>query len=242
MVYKEENGSLTFNVSQGLANFSQRNNQYIDEISNKNIAMSMCNITSYCMAYSYVGGIFPNSSKKYTQEEDKALEFIRNDKDTLDYYKSILPAFYNSWRKNEVGNYPPEQIHTVLNYGFNRYVGWKAASFNEKTDINNIIKEIVINGRPMVLSGKFGNLNHIVCLVGIVAKKEILDHLNDNNLLKQVTSFIIDDPYGDFHTGYSVTKGNDIQMSVDEFLHIFKPIDDRDIKMCHYFYKPHAVI
>ena len=242
MIYKEEKDALIFNASSNLANYSQRNNEYIDEITNKNIALSMCNITSYCMAYSYIGGKFPNKSKKYTQEEDKALEFIRRDKETLKYYERILPVYYNSWKYNEKDNYPPEQIHAVLSFGFNRYVEYNASSFNEKADVDNIIKEIINNNHPVVMSGKFGKFNHIVCLVGIVAKKEILNHLGERSLLKYIDSFIIDDPYGDYHDAYKTTKGNDIIMSKEDFITIFKPVDDKDIKMCHYFFKAPPVI
>ncbi len=237
MFSKELEDSFVFNVSSNLPNFSQRNNEYIDEITNKNIAHSMCNVTSYCMAYSYCGGKFPNNSKKYTQEEDKFLEYIRNNKDVNEYYKKLLPVFYKSWKNNEKDNYPPEQIHDVLSYAFNKYVEYNASSFCEKTDIDSMIKEIINNGRPMVLSGKFGKLNHIVCLVGIKTDKKIAEHLNERNLIKYVKNFIIDDPYGDYHTEYKIQKGNDIEVSVEDFIKIFKPVENTDFKMCHYFYK-----
>lgn len=242
MIYKEEKDTLIFNVSSNFANYSQRNNEYIDEITNKNIAHSMCNITSYCMAYSFIGGKFPNKSKKYSQEEDKALEFIRRNKETLKYYETILPLYYKAWKNNEKDNYPPEQIHAVLSFGFNKYVEYKASSFNEKTNIDDIIKEIINNNQPMVMSGKFGKFNHIVCLVGLVAKKEILSHLGERSLLKYIDSFIIDDPYGDYHENYKIIKGNDIIMSKEDFVKIFKPVEDKDIKMCHYFFKASSVV
>lgn len=244
MVFKKiDENFIEFNVSSGLPNFSQRNNEYLDEITNKKIAHSMCNVTSYCMSYSYCGGKFPtNTSKKYTQEEDVFLEFLRNSKDVNDYYKKLYPVYYNSWKKNEKDNYPPEQIHDVLNYAFNLWVGWKASTFVLKTEINSMIKEIVEKNLSMVVSGKFGKLNHIVCLVGLIADKEIINHLTDKDVMKFVKDFIIDDPYGNYHDEYKTIRGNDVIMSKEDFIKIFKPVDNIEHKMCHYFYAPPPVV
>lgn len=242
MIYKNlENGDLEFNVSSNLPNYSQRNNEYIDEITNKKIACNMCNVTSYCMAYSYTGGAFPPiGSSKYSQEEDRFLEFLRNSKDVLNYYKNLNLAYYNSWKNNEKDCYPPEQIHDVLNYAFNLWVGWKSATFIPNASIDSMIKEIITNNKPMVVSGKFGKLNHIVVLTGVVVDKEAINNINSVNLLKFVKSFIIDDPYGDFRTEYSSYKGNDVRMTSEQFLSIFKPVDNRLNKMCHFFHSPLA--
>lgn len=243
MIYKEiGNNLISFNVSSGLPNFSQRNNEYLDEITNKKIAHSMCNVTSYCMAYSYTGAAFPKTSKKYTQEEDQFIEFLRNSKEVNDYYKNLQPSYYKAWKNNEKDNYPPEQIHDVLNYAFNLWVGWRAASLHLKAEVNSMIKFIMEDNRPMVLSGKFGRLNHIVCLVGLVADKEILEHLGEKNLIKYVKKFIIDDPYGDFRDGYKTTRGNDVEMTSEDFVHIFKPVDDINFKICHFFHAPVAAV
>lgn len=243
MIYKDlPDGTISFNVSSGLDNYSQRNNEYLDEITNKKIANSMCNVTSYCMGYSYTGGVFPNTSKKYKQEEDKFLEFLRNSKEVNEYYKKTQPALFKAWKANEKDNYPPEQIHDVLNFSFNLWVGWRAASFVLKADIDSIIREIIENNRPMVMSGKFGKINHIVCLIGLVADKKILDHLNEKNLIKYVNKFIIDDPYGDFRDEYKTFKGNDVEMTKEEFIHIFKLVDDPSYKMCHFFHAPAAIV
>ena len=239
MNYKEIDGKLYFNVSDNLINFSQRNNEYVDEITNKKIANSMCNVTSYCMAATYNGFKLPKSSIKYLQEEDAFLEFIRTNRDVLNYYKNSIPEYCKVWRNNEKDNYPPEQIHTVLCYAFNKWIKSDVAKFNQSTKIDDIILSIM-DGLAVVLSGKFGKLNHIVTLVGFTASKDILN--KKENLIDYIEEFIIDDPYGDFRGDYKTIKGNDIKMTKDDFISIFKPINDRNIKMAHLFKKPVATV
>ena len=81
-------------------------------------------------------------------------------------------------------------------------------------------------GGGVVLSGEFRlkkrNLHHIVSLAGFVT---------DGN--EDVTQFIIDDPYGDFRTDYHDQHGNNILITRDEFVVIFKPTGVETVKWAH---------
>jgi len=73
------------------------------------------------------------------------------------------------------------------------------------------------------LSGEFrlknGDLHHIVSLAGFIT---------DEN--EDITHFIIDDPYGNFRTDYQDQHGNNIKITRDEFMVVFKPGGNKTVK------------
>ena len=104
MVYKiGADGTVTFNVSDGLANFSQRNNQYIDQVTKKTTAFVACNVTSMAMGLAYSGYSFPTKYPGLEQPEDQLIKFCQEDPKALDYYKATQPAMYAAWFRVKPG-------------------------------------------------------------------------------------------------------------------------------------------
>jgi uncharacterized protein YvpB len=82
---------MIINVSDGKANYSQRNN--------KIKPLESCNVTSMCMALDYLGYSFPKG--EYEQPEDNLRAFIEaNGKNPENHYQ--LSEFTNKWMGREV--------------------------------------------------------------------------------------------------------------------------------------------
>lgn len=246
---KFNGNKLVINVSDNKENYSQRNNQYVhlNEKGVKDVyAGSTCNVTSICMALDYNGWVFPDLGK-WKQPEDSLAEYISTSVEIDARYKKMMPGLYKDYKNMKMTNgkvdyYTPNEIHDLLAYGTNLWLGCSSAiKFNEKADIWDIIKELV-NGRACVISGKFAGLNHIVTLVGCTwnfksvpgasLTKTISTLISDKIM---PTGFIIDDPYGDFHKQYKPGfSGNDIELTLEEFYSLVKPLGNTQVKMCHF--------
>ena len=249
MIYtKDSVGNIVFNVSNNLPNFSQRNNEYIDKVTKKPTALVACNVTSIAMGLSYSGYNIPLKYAELKQPEDNLIKFADEDPAVSSYYKEKMPGMYNDWVARKPDCYPPNELHDILSYSTNLYMGCKATYFSTNVPVRNIISDICFSNLPVVMSGKFSGFGHIVCLVGFVAKPEFLTKLGTTSTITDdfrdlITGWIIDDPYGDFRNGYKpVLSGNNIPMTNDQFYSMLKPLNDRYIKWAHRFNPPAAVV
>ena len=251
------NKQLIINVSDNKENYSQRNNKYIhfNKSGLKDIySGSVCNTTSICQALDYNGWKFPDLGK-WNQPEDALSEFIATSEDVDLRYKTKMPALYKEYKEEKMTNgkvdyYTPNEIHDLLAFGTNKWLGvTNAVTFKESSDIWDIIKEL-INGRACVISGKFVGLNHIVTLVGCAWNFKEIPKISLNKLISTIikerrmpSQFIIDDPYGDFHKNYKAGfSGNDIRLTIDEFYSMIKPLGNTQIKMCHFIQNGAAIV
>lgn len=248
MVYKfNKDGNVVFNVSDGLANYSQRNNQYLDVVTKKPTAMVACNVTSMGMGLVYSGYNVPLRYPKLPQIEDNLIKFCQEDPRVAAYYREKMPGMYNDWIARKRGCYPPNEVHAILSWAINLYMGCSATRFSTNVPVRDIISSIALDCLPVVGSGVFATFGHVVCIVGFTAKPEFLKKLGESKVITDdfrdlVLGWTIDDPYGNFHNGYKpVLPGNDIAMSNDEFYGMFKPLNDRYVKWAHMFNKPAAV-
>ena len=209
------------NVSNGLENFSQRNNEVKP--------LESCNTTSYTMATSYIDKlweIFKNSkiykkySIKYKQEEDclqkYALDIGLNPTVHADLCKAYN-NFMNGGTEKELGS------------EYKTY-----AIFRDNVPIISILNEIEC-GRPVVLSGTFPGfptakktpLGHIVTLVG--------DAWNPSSDINNHPDYlIIDDPYGNTVNDWK-GSGNDVFITWAQFIEWFKPVGGETVKWAHMF-------
>ena len=109
--------------------------------------------------------------------------------------------------------------------GVNTLLKKQVDRFSTGVSIETIIAHL-IKGGGVVFSGEFRlknrNLHYIVSLAGFVT---------DEN--EDVTHLIIDDPYEDYRTNYQNQWGNNIGITRDEFMVIFKPGGDETVKWAH---------
>lgn len=239
----------TFRCDLGKENYSQLNNK----INPKNT----CNSTSMVMALDYMGYKFPDDIfPEFEQPEDKLTMLCYTDDEVLEFYKKISPPMFYQWveetkriaEKNPdlqlkdyrfIDSYPPNEVHAVLSFATNKFVGKPdATTFKEDASVQDIIKELT-EGKPVIVSVKFGNLNHILTLTGVELETE-----NDGESWSPV-KFYADDTFGRFNT---VTKtydtsvsGNDVIYSVEELLPCLKQLNTSS-KYAHFFTFPVAVV
>lgn len=193
-------GKNEVNNGAGKPYYTQRNN--------KERPNSACNVTSMITALSAAGWPVNTFAREGEQPEDALMRFIYTDAATLKRWEQIDP-------KKEV---PPNQWHVVLAYGAGRFLktlGFDAAAvtFRDAVSVEEITG-IIESGGAAVISGVFQQggkpLNHIVAIVGYGEDKDGF-------------YFIIDDPWGDYHSDYKNQKGKSIKMPLKDFLRIGKP-------------------
>lgn len=254
-----KDGLIVFNVSDNKANYSQRNNQYkwfnsaYDNqlVFGKVTAATMCNVTSLCMALDYAGYKVPTEGDdKYPQPEDRLAKFIMESKDVDRFYKEKMPAMYADYKAGKKGCYTPNEIHAVLAYAVNQWLGTSADTF--RTDISiSEMKDIIINKTlPIVISGCFAGLNHIINLVGFAfaATPEAIKDCNNADYIPfvcgtyPVVNVIYDDPYGKTGEYDKNLSGNDVYVPYDKFISDVKPLGNAAMKWGHVLKTPAAII
>jgi hypothetical protein len=257
MIYTRDGDNIIFNVSSGLMNYSQRNNEYV--LSRKvNIVNStnVCNVTSMCMGASYAGWRFPDKPyPQYKQEEDRLAAFCLSDKRVSAYYKKLYPTWWKEWDEDKKDALPPNQVHEVLAYATNLWFGTNVVKFNEKLTMVDILNEILVNNLPIVVSGSLPRksdskeyINHIIVLVGVIFKEEDFIKRADPAVSveyfssKNPSHLIFDDPWGNFMEGYEKLKsGNDVVCPYNQAFSYLKPVNSY-FKWGHTFTRAPSII
>jgi len=156
------------------------------------------------------------------QPEDYLTDFLRSP-EAYRKMKEMTPWFFD--RETGKATVAPNEVHQMLEWGVNTLLNKQVDIFSTGVSIEMIIDHLK-KGGGVVLSGEFRlknrNLHHIVSLAGFVTDE------NDD-----VTHFIIDDPFGAFRTDYHDQRGNNIRITRDEFVVIFKPAGDDGVKWAH---------
>ena len=189
------------NNSAGKSYYTQRNNKIKPG--------SACNVTSMIIALSAAGWPVEKFAPKGEQPEDELMRFIMTDPVTLGRWKQIDPK----------GEIPPNQWHEILSLGTNRFLkkhGFDSspAAFRLSVSVEEITAAID-SGGAAVMSGVFPQenkkpLNHIAGIVGY----------GDD---EKGFYWIIDDPWGCYHSLYKNHNGNDVRMPLADFNAIAKP-------------------
>lgn len=261
---KMSNKIIEFNVSTGKGNYSQRNNKVLPGVS--------CGPTNMIQALDYAGWKIPDDRyPDLPQLEDKLTRFSREDPEVLAYYEKKYKAMYDAWKKevnekrqsgqpeylvNCIDSYAPNEVHDVLNYATNLFLGYtpediskgyRATNFYENVTMGRVIDEI-IHLRPVVMSVKHGSYGHYVTVVGFTtSEKNVLKDFCGTNYLKNeddIIDYIIDNTYGrfNFETGkYDNVSGDDEHISKEKFESMLKPIGS-ETKVAHFFKSGAATI
>lgn len=251
---ERKNGLVIFEVDKDengneIGNSSQRNNELVwpttAEKPNAQYRTSwknMCNVTSYVMALEYAGWQFPTGT--FRQPEDNLGKFILTDKSVRDYWQKTNKAGYDLFMKSLDGKctkaelenmYFPTELHNILSYGANKWMGQDIAKYSEPVDLKKVLWEnMVDNDLPVVLSTKFGGYGHIVCCTGVAFDEKEFDNLKyvDKGTLTP-KHIIVDDPWGKYNPSTNLydapNGGNDIivpwnrvELSVRNRAHTFK--------------------
>lgn len=200
------------------------NKPYYTQRNNKLKPAGACNVTSMVAALSAAGWPVEDlATKQFPQPEDALMNFILNDHTVEVQWKRIDPA----------GNYPPNEWHYLLALGTNLWLRANgllpsdktAVEFAETRTVNKIIQTID-DGGAAVMSGVFTaegkkTIGHVVCIVGY-----------NKNEDGSISSFIVDDSWGDYRTEYRNQKGNDVEMPFEDFVAKLRPCNMYQ-KMAH---------
>lgn len=195
-------------------------------------------VSPMLMALDYTGYKFP-LIKEDENIEDVFLKFCLQSTEVLDFYKKISPTMFDAWVNEKDNNYPPTNVHKVLNFAANKFLGIEDATyFNEKATLSEIIKELT-EYKPVVVSVEFGKNNYTLCLTGITLET------NDDGESWMPIKFYADDIYGRFDipnkkylTGIS---GMDSEYLVDDLIPLLKE-KNTQFKYAHFFNKSTPVV
>lgn len=186
------------NYSRGIPYHSQRNNEVVPHAS--------CNTTSAIMALKQAG--IDVIEYEGEQPEDSLSKLLETE-EAWRKMKQLAPWAYDKWGKPI---YRPQEVHVCLQWGINQYVGEPVDTFCPSLSLQNLITNLD-HRFGLILSGTFpvdsGELHHMVSLAGYVEEGGSITH------------FIIDDPYGNWHTAYRDQRGNDVRLTREQFVEIF---------------------
>lgn len=235
---------IVFNVSDGFDNWSQRNSKYIFSKGNNVINWAdLCNVHAYTDFLEIVkADIDNNKYAEFSRLPDKLAKHLCESKDVDDYYKSFAYSYWEDWDKGKSDSYSPCEVHGVLCFGVNNFIGKTISKFDANYKIENIIYDIAIRNKPVITSGKYCGMNHVVCLVGAAWEKDKIESSLSNTakfekFIKKTAPdyMIIDDPWGDMTTNYSSKIGNDCFVEWDDFISNTKPLNNKEVKYAHYY-------
>ena len=208
---------MIINLSKDSDYHTQRNNKFYPH--------SSCNTTSAIMMLKAAGTYFDFPAGM--QEEDYLTNILES-KEAYDVMRARYP-----WAIRD--GYRPAEVHMMLEWGITKLVGRQVTKFTTNISIRELLYKI-LQGQPSLITGKFTKYGHIVCLVGFetLQRKEEFISVEDIKY-DQLKNIIIDDPYGNYHTGYSDHRGNNTTLTFEEFNAITKTYNMEDSKWAHIF-------
>jgi hypothetical protein len=238
---------INFNVSKD-EYFSQKNNVINPE--------GACNVTSMTDALTMKGYTLPVYDKSLSQPEDQLMKFCLENQEVADYYKQKLPAMYANWKAGLSNSYPPNEVHTVLSFAVNKFMGCEVTKFDTNFSLLDFFLEIVERKSPVVTSVNLNpNFGHVICVTGCNFSEkhfENFEKLNINDLLDASYDYekvakcmpeeiVYDDSYGkfDFKLNKHINQsGHNNILTFDQFVKCAKPLGDYKTKYAHIF--PHT--
>lgn len=179
---------------------------------NKLRPYSACNVTSFINALKYLDiDFFYN---KLTQPEDYFMKLMMTEKSWNRLYSKYGRGVgANPWNFSDI-------LVDVCN---EELVG------SPVCEIKNVTAKQIVDhleeGNVCTTSGAFTKSGHFVCIVGCELDK-----------VKNVVRFIIDDPFGDYHTKYKDWNGDNIDFPIGDFHSLIWP-RGKLVKKTQFFYR-----
>lgn len=230
--------AIVIDISSRKIFHGQRDNIFIPH--------SSCNLTSCAMAFSYSGLPinFPdmrvNDSGIKEQIEDYFFRKMVKDPDVIQYMRKSFPT----WNIKDAGqiNTSREIIcNNLYKQHFPQFYSNKKAIVTVSPTYEEIIYELVkkraIVARVRVpFHANPKTLGHIVCICGFITMQQNIGSITSPSEVEmnKVWKLIIDDPYGNPITGYKVTNGNGIRVSIPLFSQWVPWLDSSKTKLAYY--------
>jgi hypothetical protein len=200
---------MTINLSEGKPYFSQRNNKLNPSIT--------CNTTA-CISM-LVSSEIPFTYDKTMQPEDYLTQIMD------------LPEMWDLFRKKfptlEKQGFVPREVHECLAAGVNKLVGHEIDKFRYDVTIPELVWQIAKNRKSFVTSGLWTSYGHMTNMCGVKFTDDAPLLINDWKTvsdipMKQFEGFIYDDSWGNYSKGYKDQNGNDMFISLEDFIKIVR--------------------
>lgn len=201
--------------------------QYQSQRKNKDKPRYSCNTTSLANA------LFSTGIEWKWPEGMTPADYLMSQLESDETFKEFYKRFPDQ-KKNQTFN--PWNTSVMLTWMINNLIGRNVDKI-EICTIEDILNHILLTKGAAVVSGEFFAGGHFVCVVGMESdetEEEIFT--NEGIAINKVKKIIIDDPYGDFHSKYSNIDGNNVGMTIQEFLKIIYT-QDKDEKRTQLFTK-----
>jgi len=195
-----------------IKNYSCKNDYYT-QVNNKSYPLTSCKNTSVIMALNQAGW-----TEEVKQMEIETLFDGLQPEDLLtelayfrgyrEFAKKKTPWFFEGDKPqvpmHEIPQVTVKQVHDLVG---------KVASLVENYSLSYIVNKLD-NGFGIAALGELvtpdhKKYNHVVSIAGYEIDNGYVSHI------------IIDDPFGDFHTGYRDRNGNNVRMTNKQFKEFF---------------------
>ena len=208
-------------------NFS-KDSEYHTQVNNKSFPNGSCNTTSMIMAVKQAGHSIDFAAEG-EQPEDALTEFIMFSEEAHQKARVLAPGVWD-FEKSEPKK-PLNEIHVMLEWGINHLMEKQVDIFTTELEVEIMIRKIN-EGCGIILSGEIPfydrTIGHMVSLAGFVTIDD-----DKQPSIRNISHFIIDDPFGNFRTNYKDTRGNNIKITVEEFTRFFKDTESKTHKWAH---------
>ncbi len=182
---------------------------YHTQINNRIIPFQSCGPTSAIMALLARGISFEYDAEKYPDPADALTMLLLSEKARTFMHEQFPWA--------EGAGLIPQNLSVCLKWGIDRFVGKTVDHFTTRGTLQDIIWHLC-HGRPLIMSGSFTASGHFLTVMGFETLQHQYDLLTIDDIdMDAIVNLVIDDPYGDYHTGYDSKRGNDIAFTVEEF-------------------------
>lgn len=187
---------------------------YHTQINNLSVPMTACNTTSSVMFLIDNEEELPDVGD--AQYED-VLTGITETPEAYEAMRRLAPWAFKPFRSGEA-QYPPREVHVMLDWAMEKWLGRKVSTFREDVRLEELAMELV-RGRAVIINGRFTPQGHVVELVGLRTRQESILFVPRAQYIQvsEIEWWTIDDPRGDYRTGYQDVKGNGVTVPRDLF-------------------------
>lgn len=208
---------------------NSKKDEYHTQINNRRYPFSACNVTSGIMFLKSNGVAFNNPTDE--QDEDYFM-FLMRSRDAYEKMEELA-----SWTVRDKGykvtnwldqgqlsqryKYPPSEVWQCLEWGINRLAGQRIGQLRWGASLWDLFFEIA-KKRTVMTGGKWlpSGGGHFNVTVGLVTSQTgIVDVRYPGEVdVRKIREVIVDDPYGDFNTGYNDHRGNSVHIKIEDYL------------------------
>ncbi|MEJ5361132.1 MAG: hypothetical protein WHV26_03630 [Spirochaetota bacterium] len=214
-----------------IINLSQ-NSQYHTQRDNKFYPHGTCNTTASINAL-LASGISFNYPDN-VQPEDY-LTLILESEEAWEKMKIEYPQFISK-------GYHPRHVHKMIEWAINeKLLKRQVVRFTTKSTIRDILYHIFHNQGAVNVNGRFTEFGHIVTIVGFKSSQTIKIERPYDIQLDKIEYIFIDDPYGNYFTGYKDFNGNNLKFSLDKLNYLIKEYNNINAKWAYFFY-PEGIV